>query len=745
MPEPIASGRRYIPGLDGLRAFAVLAVIAYHLHLGWAPGGLLGVAVFFTLSGYLITDLLLAQSGTGLRLKEFWMGRARRLLAPLFAMLLVVSVWVWADDLAQVSVVRGQALAALVYMSNWWQTFQHISYFARFGPPSPLNHLWSLSVEEQFYLLWPWLLVLGLRFVKERGVPGAFHPRLAACILLLALASAVEMGLLFHPGFDPSRDYYGTDTRAFGLLLGAAFACLWPTRALGATVGRHAARVIDAIGVIGLIGIAVMIWRTSEYSAFIYRGGFVLLSLFTLMTIAAMTHPASKLARGVGAPPLRWLGVRSYAIYLWCVPVIVLTTPNSTRAVQPLRALLQLGGILVIAAISWRYLENPIRHGALGRAWKRARDSRPARLGFASAGGLVAAATILAALALTGTIGAPALKPVISEASIDGGASPGVGPNDPGRTQSNSSNAGASGHAATGGPNSATTGGPRASHPGASNSSNSGGSNSSSSGGANSSSSGGSDSSNAGGPSARGATQNRQTNGKSRAGSATHGKRASLQTSCDSVVHIGDSTSDGLVSDDYLPDRAQQIPAQYARVGVKRSIMEITGGTSIVETLPGDVDARGVASNLIGGGYHGCWVIALGTNDTADVYVGSSISLSQRISEMMKVIGNLPVLWVNAKTLVATGPYSESNMQQWNAALVAACRRYPNMRVYNWAGAVQDRWFIPDGIHYYSDGYAARAHLIANALAEAFPDQGQPPSQCVVSTPTVSIPVKGIH
>ena len=268
----------------------------------WAPGGLLGVAVFFTLSGYLITDLLLAQSGTGLRLREFWLGRARRLLAPLFVMLLVVSVWVWADDASQISIVRGQVLAALVYMSNWWQSFQHISYFARFGPPSPLNHLWSLSVEEQFYLLWPWLLLIGLSLSRSRGGKGTFRPRLAVLIVLLALASAVEMGLLFHPGFDPSRDYYGTDTRAFGLLIGAAFACVWPSRALGGTVGRHAVGVIDAIGAIGLIGIAVMIWRTSQYSAFIYRGGFVLLSLFTVMAIAAMTHPASRLSRGVGRP-----------------------------------------------------------------------------------------------------------------------------------------------------------------------------------------------------------------------------------------------------------------------------------------------------------------------------------------------------------------------------------------------------------------------------------------------------------
>src|ERR1700677_669474 len=167
MPEPLTRGRRYMPGLDGARALAVLAVIVYHLGFGWASGGLLGVAVFFTLSGYLITDLLLSQYAAGhLRLREFWLARARRLLPALFVMLVVVSVWVWADDRAQLSVVRGQVFAGVFYISNWWQSFQHVSYFARFGPPSPLDHLWSLAVEEQFYIFWPWLLLLGVRLTN---------------------------------------------------------------------------------------------------------------------------------------------------------------------------------------------------------------------------------------------------------------------------------------------------------------------------------------------------------------------------------------------------------------------------------------------------------------------------------------------------------------------------------------------------------------------------------------------------
>jgi hypothetical protein len=216
-------------------------------------------------------------------------------------------------------------------------------------------------------------------------------------------------------------------------------------------------------------------------------------------------------------------------------------------------------------------------------------------------------------------------------------------------------------------------------------------------------------------------------------------------------VHIGDSTSLGLTSSDYLPDPGQRITAQYARVGVTEQHMEITAATSIVETLPGKTNAQVVARDLVTGGYRGCWVIALGTNDSADVYVGSSVSLATRIQRMMSTIGDQPVMWVNVKSLVSSGPYAEANMERWDQALLQACGRYPNMRIYDWASVAKDRWFIPDGIHYYSPGYAARAHLIADALATAFPaagtagTPGDTTSGCVVHTPSLSIPVLGVH
>jgi hypothetical protein len=212
------------------------------------------------------------------------------------------------------------------------------------------------------------------------------------------------------------------------------------------------------------------------------------------------------------------------------------------------------------------------------------------------------------------------------------------------------------------------------------------------------------------------------------------GRTRGDKTSCRAVVHIGDSTSDGLDSPTYLPDPDKRIGAQYARVGATTWHPEISGATSIVETLPGGTNAYDVAHQLVSQGYRGCWVLALGTNDTADVAVGSSVGLGARIERMMSAIGNQPVMWVNVKSLVGSGPYAEANMERWDATLLQECSRYPNMRVFDWASVVRGGWFISDGIHYTSAGYAARARLIADALARAFPASGRAPgSGCVVT------------
>jgi peptidoglycan/LPS O-acetylase OafA/YrhL len=300
-----------MPGLDGVRALAVLAVIAYHLGVGWAPGGLLGVGVFFTLSGYLITDLLLDQRRQGRsRLRDFWLRRARRLLPALFVMLAVVAIWVAVADRSRLAELRGEVLTSFLYVNNWWQISQHVSYFARFAPPTPLSHLWSLAVEEQFYLVWPLLLLLGLWLVPERPRPIGIRPRLAAVVLVLAVISATEMALLYHPSFDSTRIYEGTDTRAFGLLFGAALAMVWPSRSLTTHLTASARRILEVAGAAGLAAIAFLVWRENAYSAFLYPYGIVLLSVATVAVVAVAAHPATRIGRLLGWGPLCWLGVR---------------------------------------------------------------------------------------------------------------------------------------------------------------------------------------------------------------------------------------------------------------------------------------------------------------------------------------------------------------------------------------------------------------------------------------------------
>jgi len=226
-------------------------------------------------------------------------------------------------------------------------------------------------------------------------------------------------------------------------------------------------------------------------------------------------------------------------------------------------------------------------------------------------------------------------------------------------------------------------------------------------------------------------------------GTGSHPQPAGLdgvpRTSCQSVVHIGDSTSEGLISSDYLPDKWQRIGAQYRKVGVRHVRFEISGARSIVETWEGIPNGHTVAEQLKAEDYNGCWVLALGTNDTADVYVGSPVGLSARIREMMAVIGSQPVMWVNVISLPeAPAAYSEAQMELWNQALVRACASYPNMRVFDWAADAKPQWFISDGIHYTSAGYAARGRLIARALAQAFPAGGRSSSGCLIKTPAAS-------
>ncbi len=639
---------------------AVLAVIAYHINVPGAQGGMLGVGVFFTLSGYLITDLLLAHWDRfgSMGLGTFWLRRARRLLPALFLMLIVVSVWVAVFDAGQLAQVRRQVIAAALYVGNWSTIAQHGSYFARFAAPLPLDHLWSLAIEEQFYLIWPWVLLLGVRAVRNRR-------RLALLALLGAAASAFVMGQLYHSGYDPTRAYEGTDTRAFALLIGAALAMVRPSRTAGGAAGLSIANILDGLGIAGLVAIAVLIWRTNAFSTFLYPWGFVLLSVATALVVAAVVNPASRLGEILGWSPLRWLGVRSYGIYLWQWPIIVLANPNAT-GFNILRAVPEVAGTLLIASLSWKYVEEPIRQGALGRLWRQFRSHQ---LGFnlrrraETFVGIAVAAVFLAVLGLGGVL------PVAS-------AGVGVSKTDAPPPSLSASVRSRPSHKAD----------PVTTH---------------------------------------------MTKKTVAAAVATPPRP--LKSSCRSVVYIGDSTSEGEISTDYIPNPRQRLQAQLADVGVTTVDPEISGARSIVETFEGLPNAATVALDHVQSGFHGCWILAMGTNDVDNVAGGGVPGLDGRIQRMMSIIGNQPVMWVDLITLLNSGPYQESSMQVWNKDLLSQCSRYPNMRVYDWAVHAKTKWFIPDGIHYYSPGYVARTHDIAQGLAKAFHAGGPPSASCVVS------------
>jgi peptidoglycan/LPS O-acetylase OafA/YrhL len=355
MPRGEAERLPYLPGLDGVRALAVAAVLLYHAGVAWLPGGFLGVDVFFVLSGYLITSLLLVEHATADRidLKRFWVRRARRLL-PAAVLVVAVCVIVAAvflpGDLAQ---TRADALASLAYANNWHQVLADQSYFAEFGRPPLLGHLWSLAVEEQFYLVWPIALGLGLMALGRRG--------LVAGTLAVALASVLLMAWLYEPGSDPSRVYYGTDTRAAALLGGALLAFWWaPGRV--PRVPRVPLEAVAALACAGLLA-ALLLFR--DFDPWLYPWGLLALELLTVALIAAVAHPACAVGRALGAAPLRWIGQRSYGIYLWHLPVIAVAIPDA--AATPGELALVVPAVVGLAALSYRFVEMPVRTGAAQR------------------------------------------------------------------------------------------------------------------------------------------------------------------------------------------------------------------------------------------------------------------------------------------------------------------------------------------------------------------------------------------
>ena len=414
-PAPARNARLpYLPGLDGLRALAVIAVVLYHAGIDFMPAGFLGVEIFFVVSGYLITSLLLAERSArgSVSLKHFWARRARRLLPALFLLVAAVLTYFTIFLPDEVASIRGDALASVGYIANWAFIVQDTSYFEQVGRPSPLLHLWSLAIEEQFYLLWP-LIFIGLTWLGGRRL-------LLPAIVLGAIASTWLMAALYQPFGDVSRIYYGTDTRSAGLLIGAALAVVWGAGALPSPRAGVAAWLwrasglgsalrwsLDVAGLAALGGLVYIVVTWSEFQQSLYQGGFALVSVLTVVVIAATVAPGGLLGRALGVAPLRWIGLRSYAIYLWHWPIFVITRPDLDVSMGDTELLLfRLALTLLLAELSYRLVETPVRRGALGRIWSRLRDQERPRLRrelqrgalvFPALGGAIALAFVVAA------------------------------------------------------------------------------------------------------------------------------------------------------------------------------------------------------------------------------------------------------------------------------------------------------------------------------------------------------------
>ncbi len=416
----------YLPGLDGLRAISVTAVLLYHARdtgIPWLPkGGFLGVEVFFVISGYLITALLLAEfrnktvaTGEGkIDFKQFWFRRARRLLPALYLLLITVSLYWFLFIREEMFKIRGDVVAALTYVTNWYLIFSKQSYFEAAGRDSPFKHLWSLAVEEQFYLVWP-LILFGLLVVFHNKTS-----RIVMAILAMAAASALLMAVLYTPDTDPSRVYYGTDTRASGLLIGAALAFLWAPWRLTKRTGPGARWVLDCAGTLAVIGLFWFFFRSDEFDPFLYRGGFVVLSLTTAVVIAVVAHPVSLLGRRVlGVGVLTWIGERSYGIYLWHWPIFVITRPGFDVGITGYPLLfVRFALTIVIAEFSYRFVEMPIRRGAIGRWLARYRASKyEVRVALARKAAL--AGSVGAVLAVLVVGGFAAARPAATPTGFD--------------------------------------------------------------------------------------------------------------------------------------------------------------------------------------------------------------------------------------------------------------------------------------------------------------------------------------
>ena len=607
MPKPIGNESRYNPGIDGLRTLAVLGVICYHLGFRWMPGGLAGVGVFFTISGFLITGNLMRSwyRQGNLGLKTFWLRRLRRLMPAVILTVLVI--WAltpffkaenWPD-------YRLGGLTAIFYVNNWATIFWGDSYFDQFSQ-SPFEHMWSLSVEEQFYLFWPLVLLLLLVISRGRRLP------LVILTSILAAASFVWLAYGYSLGMDATRLYEGTDTRAGGLLVGAVLAIIMirptdpnTTRPLvGRVIFRQDRYLAEVLGWLGLGAVLAIYIFIPDSSPALFNGLLVVLSLATAALLFAISNRYTRIYKLFALRPFAWIGERSYAMYLWHMPLIAfLYTPLQVVPVI-VRALIIIGTTIGLAALSWILVEDPIRRNGffvpLWR-WLTRRGSLPhALLSFP-----------LAFFLIFALVGVPTEAATSYHDQLEA---------------------------------------------------------------------------------KKAALAKAQAERERKAAQAR--ALAATRTRCHQIIHVGDSSFGARATNQGYKD----FPS---------------GNDSIREILSGGIDKDS------------CFVIALGTNDAANMNVYGGTDYDTHIRATMDIIGpKYPVLWITTVVNPNGSPrwYTKEVMDAWNAELYHQQKRYPNMWVYPWDKDMRPEWFITgDGVHCNTIGNSERSRRFAQAVVNAWP------------------------
>lgn len=349
---------RYITGFDGIRTLAVIGVILYHLLPTQMRGGYLGVPVFFVVSGYLITDLLRQEWDQNGRIavKDFYVRRMKRLYPGMVVMLLLSAAYITLFQRNLLNNLRGVVVSSLLYVNNWWQINHGLSYFDRFGNESPFTHLWSLAVEGQNYLIWPLLFILLMKLVKNRGT-------IFKIVIGCSLLSALLLAIWYSPGADPTRVYYGTDTRLFSIWMGSALAFIWPSTHLKKEIPKKAKRVLNLAGGLSFIGLVITFFVLDDHLSFVYYGGMLLVSLLCTILVAVTAHPGASLNRWLTNPLFSYIGKRSYGIYLYQFPVMIFYEAKIGNVGENvlLHTLIEIVLILLISELSYRFIENPLR------------------------------------------------------------------------------------------------------------------------------------------------------------------------------------------------------------------------------------------------------------------------------------------------------------------------------------------------------------------------------------------------